>query len=585
VQGPHREGLEALTGRWGIAVVVAAYVLLNLPLIAVKPGGFDELWVFSFDEHNLCEQVQFLVRTRSLISLPAGAPAFSCDPYPYGQLYFILVAVPLLVLQTFVPVSEHAIVVWATLVQVGSGAAVLLLLYALARRLYAPLHGLVAALLLAATPEFLRWSTEIHADLPQLALMMASFFFTVRLYERSETLPGSDRDLVLASLFAGAAMATKYNGVFLLPVIALAYNRPFARGVRDVGVHRVVAHNVRCGAVMGGVFLGTFALVNPCFVAHPGLLERRIAEVAQLTWSRLFGIGRVTEGAPRGVLTFVARALSNIAFSNRTLAQSVLGWGTYLLCCAGLVLGLVRLVTRYADEVRRPRLLADVFSVGFFAYSLIAGYQLVDGRLIPAYGRYLLPVVPILLVSALRVVDLVLHAPGRGRLVAGAALAAVLVVGQAPLVRRAHEEWVARYFQKETGAYRVASWVTEHLPRGAVIYTEAYILMPKEGYTILRDYLVAHLGTMAVSDYVVTRTLDYDVYRSATSWEIAKRQHPKIDGAKQLHELLARDSLPMFTKIAEIPGSVRSGPGTTVVVYKNLHPPGPGFPRLRQPAA
>src|SRR5262249_10082301 len=226
---------------------------------------------------------------------------------------------------------------------------------------------------------------------------------------------------------------------------ALAYNRPFARGLRDVGMQRVVAHNIRCGAVMGGVFLGTFALVNPCFVAHPELLGRRIAEVAQLTWSRLFGIGRVTEGAHRGVLAFVARALSNIGFSNGTLAHSVLGYGAYLLCCAGLVLGLVRLATRYDDEIRRPRLLADLFSVGFLAYSLIAGYQLVDGRLIPAYGRYVLPVVPILLLSALRVVDVVLHAPGRLRLVAGAALAALLVVGQAPLVRRAHEEWVARY--------------------------------------------------------------------------------------------------------------------------------------------
>ena len=566
--------VSGLVTRYGIYVLVATYVAINLPLVAAKPRTFDEVHAFSFDEYNICRQADFLLRTRSLTALPANAVfPNSCNPSPYGQLYLLLIAIPLLSLQALTAVSERMVIDWAVLVLLLSGALVLVMLYKTCRRLYPPAYGLLAVLLLMLTPDFLRWSTEIHPDLPQLALLVTSFYFGVRLHEDSQTLPGTGLvHLGLAAIFAGAAMATKFNGVFLLPVIVLAYNRPFAHGLKACGVRPFLTRNVQCGCVLATLFVATFLMLSPCFVAHPELVTNRFADITHLTTGRLSDVTTVTPAVDTQV-SGLRQALSDLVYSNHTVAEDVLGYGVYLLCLIGLLLGLGRLAMRYSEEVQGPHALADLFNVGFLSYVLVLGYELIGGRLQPGYGRYLLPALPTLLISGLRAPQALLRWRRLPVSLAAGLVALGLVIGQRDMLRRAHGEYLDRYTQKEKGFFQVKSWVEAHIPRGAVIYTEAYILMPEEGYTILRDYAVQSLPLMAASDYVITKTLHYQIYRDPTQWEIYKTARPQVVAAKRIYELLQNNALPTFQKLVQLSAGDRHGYDDMVVVYKNLRPP------------
>ncbi len=571
-------GVGAVMARWGMPLLVAAYVLSSVPLIATKPSTFDEVHVFSFDEYNICRQADFLLHTRSLIAHPANAVfPNSCDPFPYGQFYLLLIAVPLLIVQTVVTVSERMVIDWAVLVLVLSGAVTLGMLYKTCRRLYAPAYGLLAVLLLMLTPDFRRWSLEIHPDLPQLALLTTSFYFTVRLYERSETLAGGYlRDLSLASIFAGAAMATKFNGLFLLPVIVFAYNRPFLRGLKASGVRRFLARNLQCGLVTAILFGATALVLSPCVVAHPQLLTKRFAQITDTTSGRLANltspasdVASPTASGP----SRLQRTLSNLRYSNHTVVEDVLGYGVYPLCVLGLLLGLGRLLTRYATEIREARVLADLFNLGFLSYVLLLGYELVDGRLVPGYERYLLPALPTLLITGLRVPQALLRWKRLPAPLAVGLLAALLLVGQRDMWRRTHDEYLDRYRQREKGFFQVKYWVAEHIPRGSIIYTEAYILMPEEGYTIVRDYAVQSLPLMARSDYVITKTLQYQIYKDPSQWEIYKTARPQVVAAKQIYEQLESGALPNFKKLVQLSAGDRYAYDDMVAVYQNLSPP------------
>ncbi len=133
----------------------------------------------------------------------------------YGHAYFNAVLLPLTVMQQFAPVSDQQIIVALRFVSLLFAGATVGATYVLARHMLGRPLALVAAGLLAVVPvTFLRYGVLARADVMQLFFLVVGLFATIRLAES-----GSRRWLWGAIGAAGLACATKYSGLFLLPLI------------------------------------------------------------------------------------------------------------------------------------------------------------------------------------------------------------------------------------------------------------------------------------------------------------------------------------------------------------------------------
>ena len=573
--------------RFGIYALILVYVAINLPLLAAKGTSIEEIRVFSVDESLICAKAKFMIQNKTFTypgqpggsfaekmqrELANGQRGYSAHPFPYGQLYLILITVPLLVLQSVMSISEYLIVRWAVLVLILSGIAVLAITYRIGSRLYAPLYGLAAAVLVLLTPEFLRWSNELHPDMPQLALMLASFDWALVLYERTRTAAFDGLvALAWAAFFAGAAMATKFNGVFLLPVIGVAYNRPFLLEPRRLGLRRFVIHNLTYGGLCLAVFCAAFAVFSPFYVANPEFLRESLSRPTA------YSVGNTaaffTGGGAAGTNLLVEK-IQNIWHSNEVIITGLTGYGMYAASLAGMLYAASRLLRRYAEELQSPKILAEAFNCVFLGYSFIGGYALVGGRLLHGYERYLLPAVPLLYISSLRIFQLILAIPQLPQWIAAALIAVLMLDTPTKKIDALYQQAHARYLLKEQGFFKVNSWVRQHIPPGSSIYTEWYIFVPTQGYRVYRDYAVYSLDRMQASDYVITKTLSYNIYADPDRFKNYENE-PNFGRAvvesKRVYELLESNALPGFHKIAVLSISGERYGDDTVVVYENLN--------------
>jgi hypothetical protein len=543
--------------------VLVAYLLLNLPIIASKPDTFEGVKVFSVDEFGICKGVAFLIEKGSFTergnveTAGPNLPNTTCSTRPYGQLYALLIAAPLMMLQPLVAVDEPLIVRSAVVVLVVCGVLALLFTYATAARLYSARHGLLAVVLLLGTSEFLRWSNEIHPDMPQLAALMGGFYFAVRAYEAADVARRRLLYVGLAAACAGLAMAAKYNGIFLLPAIVVAYNRGVADREGQSRLRAYATRNLGYGVFCLLVFAGTFALTSPCLVANPDLAIEPFARSATAS------IGKARDPQP------LWDRLLGVLDSNRVLAESTIGYGAYILLVMGIVHADVQLLTNRDAELRSPRILAEVYIVPFLTYSLLLGYGLTDGRLPAGYERYLLPVVPAMYICGLRIVAAAGRCAPAYRRAAIIVVAIVLLVGQATAAAR-FEEWYTSFrLRQRMGFFQVHDWLLENIPKGARIYTEMYIHVPEKDYLITRHYAVCTLDAMLANDYIVTKTLDYDMYSNPDRWRLYASR-PSVPESRRIYEHLEQNRLPAFERIALLSAGDRFHGHDAVAVYRNV---------------
>ena len=98
--------------------------------------------------------------------------------------------------------------------------------YHWARRLYGRAAGWAACVLVTFSPSLLGHAALATIDLAAAALMVAAVYHLADWLERP-----TRRGAVLAGLFSGAAMATKYSSVVFVPVVAAAFVLIAWRGV------------------------------------------------------------------------------------------------------------------------------------------------------------------------------------------------------------------------------------------------------------------------------------------------------------------------------------------------------------------
>lgn len=303
-----------------------------------------------------------------------------------------------------------------------------LLLYRFGRDACSPRVGLAACLLFAVMPLGVKYAHYGCSEPLLLCLVLAAAVCAARALRT-----GRVRPLLAAGAFAGAAMGTKYTGVFALALVAAAVPRP----------SRASSWAALLGALAaaGAAFLLVCpfpVLVPREFAANVSLLASQPLQVGEYSWQRL----------PNLYLEFARRHMP-------AGMTAPLAWVS--------LAGTVFLWLRH----RREDILAAALPTAFY---------LVIGRSRLFYDRYMLVCYPFFALAAAALIDAAavraagLLAPARSRRAAAAMLAAAagaLALGGAGASARL----VRRMVLPET-RFLAARWIEEHLPAGARILAD-----------------------------------------------------------------------------------------------------------------
>ena len=169
-------------------------------------------------------------------------------------------------------------------------ALLVLLLFAAARRRYGTGPALFAAALVGLDPNFVAHAGVVHTD---LAAALA-FLATVLAWDRVAARPTAGR-LLIAALALGAALATKFSAVYLVPILLL---QSLLAARRDTSPARAAA--VAIGR-LAGVAAAALLVVVGIYAVVTSRMDR--ADQRQVIWEM---VGE--RGAPR-----LARSLQSVA--------------------------------------------------------------------------------------------------------------------------------------------------------------------------------------------------------------------------------------------------------------------------------
>ena len=270
----------------------------------------------------------------------------------------------------------------------------------------------IALGLAALSPDLLAHGNLVTTDVG-LALFV---FLAVAAFDRL-TRRATWGDLLLAGLATGAALATKFSGLVLGPVllvlgaVAVGGERPLE--VALVGPPRVVRGMVRRAGAVLGLLAGVGALALLVIWASYGFrgalspdpavrAEQRatLEEPHEHLWQRALvagaDIGVVPEDYARGLLFVMAHSEGRRTFLAGRLSDE--GFGHYFLATFLLKTPIPLLVLIALALVRIPRLPPRTVAFVWVPIVIYGGFAL--GRGLQIGHRHLLPILPFLLVAA-----------------------------------------------------------------------------------------------------------------------------------------------------------------------------------------
>lgn len=348
------------------------------------------------------------------------------------------------------------------LVAVMFGVAGVFLVYLLGRAAFGVWTGLLAAAFAAVEPLHVKYSHLAVTDVPATTLSLLSLLFLLRAAQGRGT-----GWLTAGAVMAGVATSTKYNlGMLVLPAtVAAAY----ALAPLVAGRERRVVAWVR--ALLRRVYLPmllAFVLASPFVIIDAPRFVRDFARQ-----------GRIVE---RGWLGF--EGVGNTYWHNFSVnLTGALGLVLVCLCLAGLALALWRR--------SRFDLMVAPYVIVYFAY-VSSWKELAD--------RYVLPLLPLLLVFAAALVVQALRARSAWRPALAPAVAALL----AAAVLLPLTDSIA-YNQSLTGTdvrVRAKAWVERNIEQGGCIASETGG-PPLVARRDLRYYRAAGLRPKAYRLYVL----------------------------------------------------------------------------------
>jgi hypothetical protein len=318
---------------------------------------------------------------------------------------------------------------WARVATALCGVATVFLVFRIGLR-WGARHGLLAAALLAVMPMHVRESRYALTDVPMTFFVTLAVLLSLRAYASPRLLA-----FVLAGAAVGFGTAIKYTaGAALLVPLLAAW---LVKGARHGAL--------KSTAAVGAGFVIAFAAGAPYALLD---LQGFVA-----------GLGNLASAyRPRGpdedhaAWIYAKHLLMNFH------------WPAFAMAALGIIVAAGQLVR---SPRRLPLAMVAVFPLAFVAAL---------GNYTPVFGRYVLPVLPVVCLAAAIAIAAVSSGLGRIRLhraVPLARLAIVAVVLLPPAVHSARFVRAQGVASTKTMAYR---WFEENVPPGAVVVVERGVL-------------------------------------------------------------------------------------------------------------
>ena len=324
------------------------------------------------------------------------------------------------------------------LLSAAFGTASVYLVYRLGRDAFGRPAGLLAALFLAVLPLHVAYSHMAVTDVTATALSLLALFLLF-----GATQGRGRRWLIAGAAAAGLATSTKYNlGMLVLPAtVAAVYACRGEAASRVSAGGRAASVWLRLlAARLYGPMLAAFIVGSPFVVLDAGHFVSDFVKQSRIQGRGWLGY----ENAPNGFW-----------YNLTTNLESTLGVVLLVLCLAGLAWALWR---------RTPLdLMLAPYAIIYYLY--ISTWQALA-------DRYLLPLLPVLVLFAARLCVEALRLSGTRRLVA-AAVAAGLVALALFVPLSASLAYDGSLSGPDT-RLRARAWVESNVPAGSVIAAENY---------------------------------------------------------------------------------------------------------------
>ncbi|HMK92199.1 MAG TPA: glycosyltransferase family 39 protein [Thermoleophilia bacterium] len=428
-------GVPAAVGWTGLALVIILAVAAYLRLRGVH-------WGLPYSYQNADERVVL----QRAFRVARGHPNPEFFYYP-SLLFYLIGTVTwavghvyhphgafLLAPTTFVTDATPYFLIGRTVVA-ACGVASVWLVYRLGREAFSRPVGLLAALFLAVEPLHVRYSHVAVTDAPATMFGLLALWLFVRAARRRDA-----RTLLFGALAAGLATGTKYNlGMLVLPgavACAFVYAPELHEGADRVVVFlRRLLRRVALPMVVAFLVSTPFAVLDPLHFLADFYKQNRIVANGWL------GFENVHNGY---WYNFSVNLLGSL--------------GPVLL-----VLGLVGLALAFHRRSRADLIIAP-YVVVYYLY-VSSWHELMD--------RYLLPIVPLLVVLAMRACAELAVVPGVRRRAVAFGVAAALLLGAIVVPAQASLSY-SRSLSGTDVRTIALTWVENHVPRSAVIAMEPY---------------------------------------------------------------------------------------------------------------
>ena len=301
------------------------------------------------------------------------------------------------------------------------GVGICLVVYKVGKKLFDKIIGLIASLLMCSSFLMVRDSHYAVNDIPGTFLLILSFNYIVNIYVR-----GRLKDYILSGLFAGMAVATKYNmGIIIFPLVLSHFL-----------ANRKIVLNKSFMWAMLSCLVGFF-LFCPWILLDYRTFWEQFAQ--QFMFSKRPWVG-------------ASSTLSYIQYFFTSL------WGYGLLPFCFFIIGSVSL---WRKKEKQKLLLILCFPL--FYYLLLGAMKLF-------FVRFTIPLIPYLcILSAYGIISLVNRIPYTYQRVT-LVLLILISISQGVIFNCKHN-----YLISKTDTRILArNWISDNLPHGSKIVTEGY---------------------------------------------------------------------------------------------------------------
>ncbi len=450
-------------------ILLAAFLVRIIGLDWNLPHSMFAL--YELDEYYTVKIALRMLRERNFNPGSFMWPSlyFYIQAFAYGNYCFWALLMGFLQSLNDLTIREVYLVGRMTTVLFGVGNV--LLVYLIGKRMYSKKVGLIASLFLSFSLLHVKYSRLIRPDIPMAFFITLSFFFIYLVYERGKT-----KDYLLATIFAGFSIATKYTGVILIVPIFLAH---LFRGLKEKRSLFYIFFNKKVLIVLLFIAVGFFIAFPYGFLQFPHLLHTIRG------WLR--GLNKITASQPGEINSWVYYITHSL---NHNLG--------YPLAVFSLIAVIYGILTHRKKDIL------------LLSFPLL--YYFIMGSFTRHGDRYILPIFPFLsVIAAMFLVKMISRIPfsQNKRNFALAIVAFFLILLPGIKVIR----YVKIMTQKGT-RIEAKEWIKENIPQGKRIAYEYY-------FPYFSGYKMKNMYTVGVRsfnwykdkfDYIIVNSARYDRY-------------------------------------------------------------------------